>query len=156
MDLTRSFAPEQFARGLESWEWIGLGGKVPIFASLFGDVFLRSDDGFWWLDTLEGRLALEWPTAGALQTDLATPDGQDRYLLAGLAMSAERHGLILGSHEIYVFEQPPLLGGAVEAGNIGKIDFEVGLCLAGELHVQIQELAPGASISGVAISGENA
>jgi hypothetical protein len=26
--------------------------KVPVFASLSGDVFFRSDGGFWWLDTL--------------------------------------------------------------------------------------------------------
>lgn len=144
MDLTRSFTPEQFARGLESWRWIGLSGKVPIFTSLFGDVFFRSDDGLWWLDTLEGRLALGWPTDAALQADLATPDGQDRYLLAGLAMSAERRGLVLGGDEIYVFEQPPVLGGPVDSGNIGKIDFVVGLSLAGQLHEQIRDLTrPG-------------
>jgi hypothetical protein len=141
MDLTRSFAAGQFARGLEAWEWIGLGGKDPMFASLFGDVFFRSDAGLWWLDTLEGQLTLEWPTDGALEAVLATPDGQDRYLLAGLAMGAERRGLILGREEIYVFEQPPLLGGPVELGNIGKIDFTVGLHLAGQLHERIRASA---------------
>ena len=55
-------APEQFAVGLESWGWIGLGSKVPLFASPFGDVFFRAGDGFWWLDTVEGSLppSSEW------------------------------------------------------------------------------------------------
>jgi hypothetical protein len=39
---------------LESWGWIGIGDKSPAFTSPFGDVFFRSSDGFWWLDTLEG------------------------------------------------------------------------------------------------------
>jgi hypothetical protein len=141
MELTRSFAAGRFARGLEAWQWIGLGGQDPMFASLFGDVFFRSAGGVWWLDTLEGRLTLEWPTEAALEAALATPDGQDRYLLAGLAMGAERRGLILSSEEIYVFEQPPLLGGPVELGNIGKIDFVAGLHLAGQLHEQIRASA---------------
>jgi hypothetical protein len=76
MDLTRSFAPEQFARGLESWQWINIGRKVPLLASPFGDVFLRADDGFWWLDTLEGSLNRAWKSTEALRADLATASGQ--------------------------------------------------------------------------------
>ena len=56
MDLTRTFTQEQYAAALESWEWIGLDGKTPVFTSAFGDVFFRAADGFWWLDTLEGTL----------------------------------------------------------------------------------------------------
>lgn len=41
MKLTRSFAAEQFARGLESWGWIGAAGKVPVFASAEGTFKLR-------------------------------------------------------------------------------------------------------------------
>ena len=29
----------------ESWGWLGLAGKTPIFTSPFGDVFFRADDG---------------------------------------------------------------------------------------------------------------
>jgi hypothetical protein len=93
MELTRSFTPEQSARGLESWQWISIGAKVPLFTSPFGDVFFRAEDGFWWLDTLEGSLTRDWANADALKTDLATSDGQDRYLLAGLAVGAESRGL---------------------------------------------------------------
>ena len=89
MNLTRSFTTEQFAGGLESWGWIGVGDKVPVFASVFGDVFFRADDGFWYLDTLEGTLTCVWADAQALKADLATAGGQDRYLLAGLAFGAE-------------------------------------------------------------------
>jgi len=67
MDLTRSFAAGLFARGLESWQWAGIGTRVPLFASVFGDVFFRAGDGIWWLNTLEGRASA---STAANQIDL--------------------------------------------------------------------------------------
>jgi hypothetical protein len=61
--LTRTFTLEQYAKATESWGWLDLAGKTPIFTSPFGDVFYRSADGFWWLDTLEGTLTRPWRTA---------------------------------------------------------------------------------------------
>jgi hypothetical protein len=144
MDLRRSFTPEHFARALGSWEWIGIRGKVPLFASPFGDVFFRSDDGFWWLDTVEGMLTLEWKDGRALEADLATPGGQDRYLLAGLAHSAESRGLIPGADQVYSFKTPPVLGGAFNVDNVQTIDFVIGLNLAGQFHEQAREATPEA------------
>lgn len=148
MKLTRSFTPEQFARGLGAWHWVGIGTKVPLFTSLFGDVFFRADDGFWWLDTLEGNLARVWANADALKADLATASGQDQYLLAGLAFSAESRGLIPEPGQVYGFKTPPVLGGALDADNIETMDFVVGLHLAGQIHEQIRHLPPGTRISG--------
>jgi hypothetical protein len=101
MEMTRSFTPEQFAQGLESWQWAGVGTKTPLFTSPFGDVFFRAEDGFWWLDTLGGSLTRAWANAGTLKADLATASGQDRYLLAGLALEAERQGLIPDADQVY-------------------------------------------------------
>jgi hypothetical protein len=38
-----TFAADAFARALGSWAWLDLCGTTPVFTSLFGDVFLRSD-----------------------------------------------------------------------------------------------------------------
>jgi hypothetical protein len=116
MSLTRSFAADQFTRGLESWGWIGAAGNIPLFASVFGDVFFRADDGFWYLDTLEGTLTRVWADAQALKADLATASGQDRYLLAGLAFGAESRGLIPDARQVYNFKVPPVMGGAPRRG----------------------------------------
>jgi hypothetical protein len=156
MNLTRSFAAEQFTRGLDSWGWIGAAGKIPLFASVFGDVFFRADDGFWYLDTLEGTLTRVWADAQALKADLATASGQDRYLLAGLAFGAESRGLIPDPGQVYNFKVPPVMGGALDVDNVETIDFVVGLNIAGQLHDQIRGLPPGTRISGFTVSDESA
>ena len=78
MELTRSFTADQFARALESWDWTDIQGKQPLFTSPFGDVFFQTQDGFWFLDLLEGALTRPWSDADALQAELNTAEGQDR------------------------------------------------------------------------------
>ncbi|MGW3346206.1 T6SS immunity protein Tdi1 domain-containing protein [Nonomuraea rubra] len=152
MELTKVFTEEQFEQALESWHWIGLEGKVPVLASLFGDVILRAEDGFWWLDAMEGSLTRPWEDADAVQAELNTADGQERYLLAGLAREAAQRGLTLAADQVYDFTRPPVLGGEVSADNLGQIDFVVGLNIAGQIHEQVRDLPPGAPITGITVS----
>jgi hypothetical protein len=148
VDLTRTFTAEQYARGLDSWSWIGIGDRTPIFASPFGDVFFRARDGLWWLDTLEGTLSRPWSTDEAMRADLTSPEGQDRYLLAGLAFGALERGIVPTADQVYGFQHPPVLGGALDVDNVESINFVVGLAIAGQLHEQVRDLPPGTPISG--------
>ena len=107
VQLTRTFTPEQYAQATESWGWLGLAGKTPIFTSPFGDVFFRADDGFRWLDTLEGTLTRPWLTADELNAVLNSADGRDMYLMGGLAMAAERSGFLPGPGQVYDFTISP-------------------------------------------------
>jgi Domain of unknown function (DUF1851) len=147
MDLTKSFAPEQFEHALESWAWVDLDGKAPVFTSLFGDVFMESDHGWWYLDTIEGTLTCPWPTRDALITDLSTEKGEDRYLLGPLAVAANKQGKVLGEDQVYDFMPPPALGGGFNIDNIVVYDFVVAVNLAGQLHEQLRTMAPGAKIT---------
>lgn len=152
MDLTRSFTPEQYARALESWDWADLAEKVPVFTSPFGDVFFKAADGFWFLDLVEGTLTLTWPTAAELTADLNTAEGQDRYLLAGLAWAAERQGVSASGDKVLGFAIAPILGGSVSADNLEVIDFVVSVHLAGQLHRQVRDLPDGTRISQVTLT----
>jgi len=154
MQLTRTFTAEQYAQATESWSWLGLVGKTPIFTSPFGDVFFRASDGFWWLDTLEGTLTRPWQTADELNAALSSAEGQDLYLLGALAMAAERAGVVAGADQVYDFTISPLFGGSFDVGNIGVIDFVVGVNIAGQIHDQLRGLPPGTAISGVAIGDD--
>jgi hypothetical protein len=40
VELIKRFTTEQYDRALESWQWLDLTGKSPLFTSLFGDVYL--------------------------------------------------------------------------------------------------------------------
>jgi hypothetical protein len=155
MDLTRSFSPDQFNRALESWQWLGVEDKSPIFTSPFGDVFFRTHDGIWLLDTLEATLTRPWASAGELRAALGTTDGQDQFLLAGLAASAERRGIIPTAAQVYGFKIAPVLGGKIGIDNVEAIDFVVSLNILGQLHEQVRNLPPGTRISGVSIQTDS-
>jgi hypothetical protein len=153
VDLIRRFAEQQYAAALESWQWIGLDGKTPLFTSAFGDVFFRVADGIWWLDTLEGALTRRWQALGDLQAELNTAEGQDQYLLAGLAHSAGQAGLVPGTGQILSFRHPPALGGQLDISNVEVSDFVVAVNIAGQIRDQIRNLPPGTKITGVTIDG---
>ncbi len=145
MHLTRVFEPERYRRGLHSWTWIGLEGKVPFLSSVFGDLFLQADDGVWFLDTLAGTLTRPWSNRQELRATLATPQGQDRYLLADLAEEAGRAGLEPDEREVFDFVTPPMLGGRMEVGNLTVLDFVVSVGTAGELHHEAHYLGAGSA-----------
>jgi hypothetical protein len=140
VELTKQFSDQHYERALESWSWLDLNGKAPRFTSLFGDVFLESRDGAWWhLDTFEGDLVRAWDSHAALSADLGTEQGQDRYLLGGLAMGAyHRRGLSLGPDDIYAYAPPPVITGSFDVDEIKVFPFVVVLTMAGQLHQQLR------------------
>jgi hypothetical protein len=149
--LTKTFSPETYAEALESWSWLPLAGKVPVQATVFGDVFLKDADGLWFLDSVGGTLVSVAPTIEELQSILSTPEGQDNYLMAGLAEAAEREGLLLQASEVFDFTKPPVLGGKLEVDNLVPKDFVVALNIAGQIHDQVRNLPPGTKISNIKI-----
>jgi hypothetical protein len=152
MLLTRDFTADQFSRALESWHWLDLGGKEPLFASLFGDIFFSAEDGFWWLDTLEGSLTRPWRSADELTADLDTAEGQDKYLLGALAHAAADSGLVLTEQQIYVFDESPILGGPIAVEKLSVVNFVVGVNIAGQLHDQLRGLPPGTAITDISVT----
>jgi hypothetical protein len=42
MEAIRRFEGDTLRTALESWAWVGLEGKTPLFTSPFGDVFLQA------------------------------------------------------------------------------------------------------------------
>ena len=150
MDLIRRFSPDLLSEALADWQWLAqLAGKQPIVTSAFGDVFLRGNDGMWFLDTIEGKLSREWDSPAALQAQLNTVDGQDRYLMASLAVAAFNTGLVPGHRQVLSFKVAPALGGSFELQNVEVSDLIVALSIAGQIHRQIKHLPPGTRISGI-------
>jgi hypothetical protein len=126
MELTKSFSAAQYHEALESWAWIGLEAKSPVCASLFGNVFLVSDEGCWYLDIVEGAISRAWPDLDEMRSSLASAEARDRYLLEGLVHAATDRGLTLGEASIYDFTVAPVLGGSLAIENVSVTDFVVG------------------------------
>jgi len=148
VDAIRTFTARQYAEALSSWTWLDVVGKSAVCTSPFGDVFLEDDDGVWWLDTVDGTLTRRWVDRADFAAALSTADGQNEYLMAGLALAAEAAGLVPGPDEVYGFTVPPQLGGALEPENVEVVDFVVGLSITGQILHQIRDLAPGTKIDG--------
>jgi len=149
MMLTKTFSEETYRQALDDWSWLSLAGKHPFLASLFGDVFLEDHAGIWMLDVLEGTLTHVFGDRQQMAAALDTEEGQDRHLLAGLALAAERRfGVVPGPGEVLAWTLPPVLGAPVAAENLQVMDFVVYLSLQGQLHRQVKDLPPGAKISG--------
>ena len=148
--LTKTFSPARYSDALESWGWIGLGGKVPVL-SLFGHVFLQSVEGYWYLDVIGGSLELLWPDAATLQAVLDTEEGQDGFLLGGLAFGADRRGLVLAKNEVFAFNPPPVFGGPFDVANLTAMDFVVAVNIAGQIHEQVRSLPSGTKVGRVTV-----
>jgi len=153
VELLRHFLPDDYARGLEDWAWTGATSLTPIGASPFGDVFLKGRDGISMLDTLEGHLVPAFADLDEMRRVLATPEGQDRFLTAGLALAAAERGLVPGTRQVYAYSTPPVLGGPVSVDNVEVMDFVVWLSLTGQIHDQVRNLPPGTRISGFTLDG---
>jgi hypothetical protein len=139
VDLTKTFSAEHYARALESWQWLGIERLTPVFTSLFGDVFFRSEEGWWYLSSLAGSLDLLWRTDVELYGELATEEGQDDYLMGVFPMAAARNGLLLGPGDVYVFAPPPVFGGPIAVENMMVLDFAVAAAINGQMHQQLNE-----------------
>lgn len=149
--LTKTFLPDQYAEALESWAWIGLDGKAPVLSSLFGHVFLQSAEGYWYLDVIGGSLEMLWPDAASLQAVLDADEGQDEFLLGGIALAADGQGLALAANQVYDFNPPPVLGGPFDVANLVATDFVVAVNIAGQIHDQLRRRPPGTKVRQVTV-----
>lgn len=156
MELIRRFPAALLTQVLSEWAWLPeTSGKTPLVVSPFGDVFLQGDDGVWFLDCLEGTITREWESPQALQAELNTPEGQDRYLMAGLALAVYNAGVIPGEDQVLTFKVPPVLGGPIDQSNIEAGDLAVAMAFAGQIHRQVNDLPPGTAITGITVDGQD-
>jgi hypothetical protein len=93
MEVVRRFSEKQYSDGLESWSFVKLKRKIPLFTSPFGDVFFKARDGIWFLDTVGGSLKLICKTEADLQS-LGHHDWSERipHARAGTGSRGRRRG----------------------------------------------------------------
>lgn len=139
MQMLRTFAKDAFRFGLASWRWLGINGKTPRFTTCFGDVFLESLEGWWFLDTMEGTLELRWTTAVDMYAELESAQGRATYLMDDLVRDAEQRGLPVGPKDIFTFNPHPALGGDMTVDALTTMRFSLALNWAGTMHEQLRQ-----------------
>lgn len=137
MKLLRTFPKDAFEFGLASWRWLGLREQTPRFATCFGDIFLESLDGWWFLDTVEGTLELRWTSAVTMYEELESPEGRATYLMDDLVREARGRGIHLDEEDVYTFNPHPAVGGELGVNNLGIMRFELAVNWAGQIHDQV-------------------
>lgn len=137
MKLLRTFPKVSFEFGLASWQWLGLSEQTPRFATCFGDIFLESLDGWWFLDTVEGTLELRWTSAVTMYTELESAEGRATYLMDDLVRDARSRGIHLDEEDVYTFTPHPALGGELGVNGIGTMRFELAVNWVGQMHDQV-------------------
>ncbi|GAA4710892.1 hypothetical protein APR04_000888 [Promicromonospora umidemergens] len=145
--LIREFAPDAYEFALSSWSWIGTGDKTPRFASCFGDMFLESPDGWWFLDTVEGTLERRWSSMDAMFADLEGEDGRAEFLLEETLNAALGQGLLLGEDEVFAFLPPPAVTGTMSVDSLAPLRFAIAANLAGRIHGELNGVQPDAGAS---------
>jgi hypothetical protein len=138
--------------GIQSWDWIDFSGKEPFITSCFGDVFFESEDGIYFLDTLEGSFERIASSKSNLEAILNTRDGQEHFLMSGLATTAQEYGLKISIGECLDFKVSPVLGGSLEVENIDLMSFKLSLDMAGQIMKQVKDLPPGTKIDQVVLN----
>ncbi|WP_211239976.1 hypothetical protein, partial [Promicromonospora kroppenstedtii] len=134
MKLLRTFPKVAFEFGLASWRWMGLREQTPRFATCFGDIFLESLDGWWFLDTVEGTLELRWNSAVTMYAELESPEGRATYLMDDLVREARGRGMLLGEEDVYTFNPHPAVGGELGVDGLSTMRFELALNWVGQMH----------------------
>ncbi|WP_201851542.1 hypothetical protein, partial [Myceligenerans indicum] len=141
MHLIREFTPVAYDFALASWGWLGVTDQVPRFATCFGDVFLESPAGWWFLDTVEGTLEIRWGSMDEMFAELGSADGRAEYLLEETLHQAEARGMALADDEVFAFLPPPAVTGSMAVDNLAPLRFAIAASLAGRIHQELRVAA---------------
>lgn len=153
MHLIREFTPDAYEFALSSWTWIGVEHKAPRFASAFGDMFLESVEGWWFLDTVEGTLELCWADMETMFAELETAEGRAEYLLEETFHLALNQGLELAQDEVFAFLPPPAVTGTMSVDTLAPLRFAIAANLAGRIHGELRGVAPDRRVPEPAYTG---
>lgn len=144
-------AAAQVREALSAWRWLPLKGKTPLTVTALGDVFLSDEHGVWFLDRIAGTLELVAESETALEVLLNTENGQEHYLWYELIEAAQAD-ITLGEDECFDFKVAPRLGGELSVDNLHSVDFVDALHVAGQMHEQVKDLAPGTVVDNIEIN----
>jgi MbtH protein len=133
---------------LEDWRWKVGDGVMFYQATVFGDLFLRSEDGaIHFLDT--GRGTFTKVAASQEEWETAVRRHGPRWFRWPTLSSLRGAGVGLGEGEVFSWRHSLMLGGAESADNVDVVSLVVHAAFAAQSAVAIRDLPEGQRVSKV-------
>jgi hypothetical protein len=148
-DLTVNFQHLDREALLSDWRWLTGPTKQPILLAAIGDAYLQ--------DAQDGTVHLLDVGGGGLEQVAASVD-EFKELLADrefvtdsfvpeTIIELRAQGKTLAHGQIYSYNHPPVLGGEYSTANLEPTDIAVHFSVLGQIHEQVKDLPPGASVN---------
>jgi len=147
LDLWRPANENLAKHTLAAWSWLLRKNYTLIGTSLFGDAFLKDDNGLIdMLDLVHGEVRQVAFCIEEFEFELESNNARNEWLMEPLARHLMASGLIPGVDQCYAFQTPPALGGQLKPQNVLLWDifkYHSGLS---SVFRQISGMPPGTQI----------
>ena len=137
---------------LEDWTWLAKKRYTLIAMNAFGDMFLRGESGETDMLQLEaGEVTTVADSATEFQKLTSDKEKQQSWFFTGLLTRLEMAGHKLDDGQCFALKKPIVLGGSVSLDNIEVAPITVHVSLLGQIHRQVQQLAPGTKVQSIKV-----
>ena len=152
-DLTVNISHLDRETLLSEWDWLIGPTKLPVMATLAGDVFVQdsADGSVHFLDVVEGRCTQIAENGPSFQQLLRDRDFVMSRFSVQLVAPLIRSGSVPVAGQILSWRQPPVLGGSYTTDNLEATDISVHFSMLGQIWQQASSLPPGTPINNVTI-----
>ena len=134
-------------RLLASWRWLCPQQVTPINRNVYGDLFLRDEEGnVLWLDVAIGSLSLIADSESHFLALSEDADKLEEWFAESDARAAAEHGLIPGPNECIGFSVPLVFEESASENEAYITDIHDHVGFLGDLHRKIATIPDGAKV----------
>lgn len=135
---------------LKSWTWAMEEPMLPVLITAMGDAFAQGESGaVYFVDATCGTIDRVSEDGASFEALLADTTFVTEKMFPARVVSLRAADLNLGPGEVYSHINPLVFGGEEEIGNYEVINVAVHLGVMGQIHQQVKDLPPGASITDI-------
>lgn len=138
---------------LDAWQWL-VGPDLRVWRiTKAGDALLQDpgDGSIHFLDVLLGTVEKIADSVAAFDAALSRRENAERWLMVEVVDGQAALGMRPALDNCLSYKTPPVLGGEIEPDNIELCDVAVHFGIAGQIHQQVKDLAPGTAVEAIKI-----
>lgn len=134
-------------RLLADWRWLCSQPVALVARSVFGDLFLSTNDGkVLWLNAMLGKLTEVAESVTQFRELLESADTREKWFAESDAKAAAENGLKPDANQCIGYATPLIFAESGYAGNAYVADLYDQIGFLGNLHKQVSTLPDGAKI----------